>query len=214
MGVSRTGRLAVLVNFHERQPVGELSRGQLPVSFLTSNLPAKQWTADTLEEHAEALALAGGFMMMYGEVIPDKAGQIAPLQMLSNRQPPATLLGDDCPTLSMSNGPLSDKTWTKTDALTKAFAPLTKMHGDEFVDSCFRLLSTVSVTTELTLSNVRTTVFVPRCELPDGPYATRTQTVVLVDHSGKLTYLEKTLGAHAGNPDAVVEPSAEQFIIK
>lgn len=214
MGISETGRLAVLVNFHEKHPVGELSRGMLPVSYLTSQMPATEWAQDTRSVHADALKLAGGFMMMFGDVHPSN-GEISSLELLSNRLPPAVLLGDDCPVLAMSNGPLDDKSWEKTDTLVEAFKPLLELHGDEFIKQCFRLLSTTCVGDELTIDDIRKTVFVPRCNLPGGgPYATRTQTVVLIDRKGQATYLEKTLGPEAGDPYAQVEPVVEQFNIK
>lgn len=213
MGVSDTGRLAVLVNFHEKQPIGELSRGLLPVSYLTSQMSATDWANNTRSLHADALKLAGGFMMMFGDITPTN-GEIQPLELLSNRQPPEVLLGDDCPVLCMSNGPLSDKSWEKTETLARAFEPLLSLHGDEFIKQCFKLLSTTCVADTLTIEDIRKTVFVPRCQLPGGPYATRTQTIVLVDRKGQVTYMEKTLGPEAGDPDAQVEPVVEQFNIK
>lgn len=90
IGITKTGRLAVLLNFHEPNAhniKGLISRGLFPKEFLQSNLDPATWIDREYEKYGEeGLAQAGGFTMFCGVVhkLPNGKG-IEPFHLLSNR---------------------------------------------------------------------------------------------------------------------------------
>lgn len=80
IGISTSGRLAVLLNCHEdsrEQAISKISRGLFPKEFLTSDLPTQEWISHTVESYgAQGLAQAGGFTMFCGVLDPEHPDRI------------------------------------------------------------------------------------------------------------------------------------------
>lgn len=96
IGVTSTGKIAVLVNYREVGLfVSEVSRGILPLEYLTSDLTDDEQWYNTLEEKLSKATIAGtpakldqigGFSLVYGKVEVDAAtGRLKPLNIMSNR---------------------------------------------------------------------------------------------------------------------------------
>lgn len=92
IGVSKSGKIAVLVNYREESMIwGSVSRGILPIDYLTSNVPDDEWyytLEDRLSKRANRptkLADVGGFTLLYGQLKLDKNGKLEPLNIISNR---------------------------------------------------------------------------------------------------------------------------------
>lgn len=100
IGISKQGRLAILLNFHElnsQQHKGSVSRGLFPKEFLQSDLPTQEWIADAHERYGEeGLKNSGGFTMLCGVLRQSKTNKdrIEPFGLLSNRGAPALKLFD------------------------------------------------------------------------------------------------------------------------
>lgn len=95
IGVTSDGRVAALVNYREEDlQISEVSRGILPLEYLTSNLLDDKWF-ETLEESLShknvnnlpvLLSKIGGFSLFYGALDFDKeTGEVKPLNIMSNR---------------------------------------------------------------------------------------------------------------------------------
>lgn len=95
IGVTDLGRVAVLVNYSEPgMSISEVSRGVLPIEYLTSNLDDEIWYENLEETLAQKVAvekkrvlnLIGGFTLVYGKLELDpKTNKIKPLNIISNR---------------------------------------------------------------------------------------------------------------------------------
>ncbi|KAF5132519.1 hypothetical protein DV495_001214 [Geotrichum candidum] len=100
IGISKQGRLAILLNFHElnsQQHKGAISRGLFPKEFLQSDLSTQDWIAATHERYGdEGLKSSGGFTMLCGVLRQAKNNKdrIEPFGLLSNRGAPALKLFD------------------------------------------------------------------------------------------------------------------------
>lgn len=72
IGISKTGRLCVLLNLHEsadKKHIGEVSRGLFTKEFLRSDLDPKEWIEKEHSKYGEeVLARAGGFTMFCGVI--------------------------------------------------------------------------------------------------------------------------------------------------
>ena len=90
MGVTRSGRIAVLTNYHEESSaaaaMGVRSRGAVVTSFLTAPPSATDEWIHTADASGE-LAGAGGFSMLCGTLRPGRApgANLEPLAIVSNR---------------------------------------------------------------------------------------------------------------------------------
>lgn len=95
IGVTDLGRLAVLVNYSEPgMSISEVSRGVLPIEYLSSDLDDESWYENLEEtlaqkvavEKKRVLSLIGGFTLVYGKLEVDpKTNKIKPLNIISNR---------------------------------------------------------------------------------------------------------------------------------
>ncbi|KAI5951115.1 hypothetical protein KGF54_004189 [Candida jiufengensis] len=94
IGVTTTGKIAVLVNYRDldtEMTLCEVSRGVLPLSYLKSNLSDEEWREQLMSEvenndNKIDITKIGGFSLLYGHLKLDSQTQkIEHLNILSNR---------------------------------------------------------------------------------------------------------------------------------
>ncbi|ABN65260.2 predicted protein [Scheffersomyces stipitis CBS 6054] len=95
IGVTTSGKVAVLVNYREidhAHSLSEVSRGILPLDYLCTNKSADKWhrTLESSLSHVTRgkveLSQIGGFSLVYGQLsIDPKTGKLNHLNILSNR---------------------------------------------------------------------------------------------------------------------------------
>lgn len=90
IGVTKTGRLGLLVNYKEGEDdVGsdaKLSRGAIVQDFLNLELDPPLWQDDFYARYADVLPTMGGFSFLFGQLDFHKdTTRICPLQIISNR---------------------------------------------------------------------------------------------------------------------------------
>ncbi|ANB15697.1 hypothetical protein AWJ20_3336 [Sugiyamaella lignohabitans] len=222
--MSKTGRIAVLLNIHEendsdasRNPV---SRGLFAKDFLSSgtDVSTKHWIEKTTETYGEeGLKRAGGFTLFCGRVETDpecKRILHEPFGLFSNRGDKASWVLSSAPEVArehlehaldrehgicvVSNG--TDQTWEKLEIGRRLLKQLIdnqdNYDDNDLIEQLFAILSHDTYPLEEpTVYNLRKSIFIPTAkELYNGIYGTRTQTVVLIDTHGNVKYIEKNLG--------------------
>ncbi|AOA62656.1 hypothetical protein PP7435_CHR2-0525 [Komagataella phaffii CBS 7435] len=129
IGITTTGRLAVLVNYRDPIEVnhrGKVSRGLLPISYLTCAKPNKagkeeaskkvrpstkvsygecshgvqDWPDDFIQKELKSI---GGFSLMYGQLSMGDDGRICPLSVFTNRSTKRTKVFVDADQFGLSN---------------------------------------------------------------------------------------------------------------
>lgn len=168
IGITSTGKLAVLVNYCEpNATISEVSRGVLPIEYLTSDLDDEAWY-DSLEETLGAkvavekqkvLNRIGGFTLVYGKLEFDpETKQIHPLNIISNRGDRGKIhagcdLSGDLhklvalqKTFAVSNS-LYYEPWEKVQLGCRSLSDLIKgsvasdYSHEQLVEGCFEVLS-------------------------------------------------------------------------
>jgi uncharacterized protein with NRDE domain len=199
--MTRTGRVAALLNCHEEtsaEAVSKVSRGLFTKDYLKSDLDTKTWMANTIAQYgSEGLAQAGGFTMFCGQVVLSE-GRVGPFGLFSNRANPTWVLNKGYNSICVSNG--VDESWNKTEMgdrlLQTAVAEGVNDDEDRLVDKLFGILSTNTYPIDNGMTpvyNLRKSIFIPKIEFEGADYGTRTQTVILVDVAGTTRYIEKNL---------------------
>ncbi|PCG99211.1 Protein of unknown function DUF833 [Penicillium occitanis (nom. inval.)] len=242
MGITKQGKVAVLTNYREAAPIGNISRGAIVNDFLTEPPTAlgegteeKQRTTRAFVQdmiNSQMATRAGGFSLVCGRV-----GE--PLAIISNRMADnidsttwiASTRGE---TVGLSNTFLKDRTWPKIikgevlmkraiDAHIASYPDYQGTTGEEEDDLIKRLFSVLSTDTMPRLSNtepikeqymnqLKESIFIPllgdRAQFEaeadqlakmglegytSGLYGTQKQTVLLVDHAGRVKYVERSL---------------------
>lgn len=249
MGITKQGRVAVLTNYREAAPIGNISRGAIVNDFLTEP-PSPEGGNGTKEGkeqrttrafvqdmiNSQMATKAGGFSLVCGRV-----GE--PLAIISNRMADnidattwiASTRGE---TVGLSNTFLKDRTWPKIvngeilmkSAIDAHIASYPHHHHHQHTwsagaedDLIRRLFSVLSTDTMPRLSNtepikeqymdqLQESIFIPllgdRAQFEaeadqlakmglagytSGLYGTQKQTVLLVDHAGRVKYVERSL---------------------
>ena len=187
MGVSRSGRFGVVTNYRELEPPPSSdapSRGDLVTGFLASGQPA----ASCLEALRGRAGRYAGFSLLVGDA--------RELHYFTNRNgQPATPLAPG--TYGLSNH-LLDSPWPKLLRARQALARLVTDDGLE-PDRLFALLADREPAAEDE---------VPDTGLPrdweralsapfvaHGRYGTRASTLLLIEHSGRVTMHERRFDA-------------------
>lgn len=249
MGVTKQGRVAVLTNYREAAPIGNISRGAIVNDFLTeppSTPPSgggdakkkgqgQRTTRAFVQDmiNSQLATKAGGFSLVCGRV-----GE--PLAIISNRMSDnidsttwiASTRGE---TVGLSNTFLKDRTWPKIingeilmkstiDAHIAAYPTSQKAGGgkeeDDLIERLFSVLSTDTLPRlsntepikEQYMNQLQESIFIPllgdRAQFEaeadqlakmglagytSGLYGTQKQTVLLVDHNGRVKYVERSL---------------------
>lgn len=250
MGITKQGRVAVLTNYQEAAPIGNISRGAIVNDFLTES-PTPSPEGGTEEKKAgregqrttrafvqdminsQMASKAGGFSLVCGRV-----GE--PLAIISNRMADnidsttwiASTRGE---TVGLSNTFLKDRTWPKIikgeilmksaiDAHIAAYPnhqqSLAEKGEDDLIKRLFSVLSTDTMPRlpstepikEQYMDQLKESIFVPllgdRAQFEaeadqlakmglagyiSGLYGTQKQTILLVDHAGRVKYVERSL---------------------
>lgn len=228
IGVLRSGRVAVLVNYREQTTQadavfgGAVLRGVMANSFLELLELPTDWA-----RHLTGIDKVGGFLFVFGQLAPTPEFYVMSNRGLAPVQP---LFGLE-PTIGISNSLLHDP-WPKVaigkSALDKCVAQLVRelWLESQLVDGLFGVLATDTYTltdNDLTnFDNLRNSVFIPPLETHLYPqrtncigtyYGTRTHTLVLCDHHGNITYHERDL--YVGDlPQPQPRDSAHTFAIE
>lgn len=176
IGVSSDGRLAVLVNYREKEKItGKVSRGILPLEYLVSDLQDDEWY-NGLEERMNTksgvtgkptkLSEIGGFSLLYGQLQLDENFKLRPLNLMSNRGERGKVhsqevLLDDMhdhfhrqETFGLSNS-LYYMPWSKVELGRRKLAGLArravaqKYSQEELIESCFEILSSDTYDAEI-----------------------------------------------------------------
>ncbi|GME84718.1 unnamed protein product [Ambrosiozyma monospora] len=88
LGVTKTGKIAVLVNYREnlqKNPISKISRGLIPQLFLKSELSPEKWHSQ-IKQQTNNFKDVGGFSLLFGYLQFDKRNEtIRPLHIMSNR---------------------------------------------------------------------------------------------------------------------------------
>lgn len=176
IGVDNTGRLAVLVNYREEGDIiSEISRGVLPINYITSNEDDDTWYNNLGTSLASMigskepveLKRIGGFSLLYGQ-LKLKDGKIGKLNIISNKGDRGTIfesvdLNSDSnkedllhmkeKTMGLSNS-LFYEPWQKVNSGVKLLHELiqesSQFTQQQLVDKLFQLLSTDTFDQSLT----------------------------------------------------------------
>ena len=225
LGATTDGRVAALTNFHEPDPgpPAAVSRGAMAAAFLAP-APADVGTADTAAFvhgllSGEGARGAGGFSLVCGRVG-------APLAVVSNRMRAAEevgWIGAGVPAVGLSNAAFGDRSWPKVVRGEEALAEVVRRAEagrwarEKLVGELFGVLSSnampppeAGVSFEEMTHRARESIFLPligrdgaveskEVAADSGLYGTQKQTVVLVDRSMQVTFVERTLYDEEGN---------------
>ncbi|KAK6456579.1 NRDE protein-domain-containing protein [Scheffersomyces xylosifermentans] len=167
IGVTTTGKIAVLVNYREDHPFSEVSRGILPLAYLCSSKPDDKWHKNLEASLSHvckgkvSLNQIGGFSLVYGDLAIDaKTGKLDHLNILSNRGDHGHIHSTTAADLDSDlHGDISGRTtfglsnslyyepWKKVKLGESMLHNLMKeakqaeFSQEELVEECFRILS-------------------------------------------------------------------------
>lgn len=190
LGVTRTGRIAVLTNFREDTPPPPtaVSRGEIIKKFLTEDesVSTEDFVRGVIDDGVARDA--GGFSLVCGRVHPGTDGHSERLAVISNRarsgEEVPWICGDIVQTVGLSNTHFGDRSWPKVvkgeaellhaireDLTTRENKPVSLGNVEnEFVEKCFELLSDDELTRrglkaedglEAHILQLRNTILVP-----------------------------------------------------
>lgn len=242
MGVTKQGRVAVLTNYRESAPIGNVSRGAIVNDFLTEPSSStesgeKQRTTRAFVQDmisSQMATKAGGFSLVCGRI-----GE--PLAIISNRMSDnidstTWIASGRGETIGLSNTFLKDRTWPKIingeilmkSAIDAHIAAHSSDHKgatsreaeEDLIKRLFGVLSTDTMPRlpntepikEQYMDQLKESIFIPllgdRAKYEaeadqlakmglagynSGLYGTQKQTVILVDHAGRVKYVERSL---------------------
>ena len=236
LGITKQGRIAVLTNFREDEPVqpDAKSRGAIVNSYLTVPADSDETTEHYIDRlvACERLKGVGGFSLVCG-----RAGE--PLAVISNRTPSVEgtdwIVKERGETIGLSNTAFGDRSWPKVlkgeDHLSAAikYSVALGKSKDDFVEALFQVLRNDNLPRkkgigwETYVVELRKSIFIPAIggngvlestaqdlataksghkvaveemttegEGGGSVYGTQKHTVVLVDHQGRVTFVERS----------------------
>ncbi|KAI8080551.1 NRDE protein-domain-containing protein [Thamnidium elegans] len=196
LGITKEGRFAALTNFRETNFQGEVSRGVLVRDFLWSSE-----TVHTAVQHVKDQQTSfGGFSL----VCFDFAKQPTEMEYYTNREnQPITELEPGI-VYGLSNSVLT-MPWPKVKQGQEILKDiLSKYDGEdeeEMTEALFDLLGTSKPMNDPThlpqvLTDLSERICIPKFDFPiktikQPTYATKTSTVVLIDHNNRVTFIER-----------------------
>ncbi|KAL0088380.1 NRDE protein-domain-containing protein [Phycomyces blakesleeanus] len=221
LGITRQGRFAALTNFREQNFKGKLSRGILVRDFLTADVD--QVSADDYVSNLERRAGDfGGFNLICVDL-----GRKADMVYFGNRGDASRTVLEKGVSYGLSNSTLTSP-WPKVNRGCEMFNSILNSSTDkteeQFIEDLFKLLRTSSPLTNVydlnqVMVDITERIFVPLFRnsefMSSASYGTRTSTVVLVDHQGNTTFVERDIYSAVANEEGKVEyvprnPSLDQ----
>ncbi|KAI7891233.1 NRDE protein-domain-containing protein [Mucor mucedo] len=195
LGITKQGRFAALTNFREPNFRGQVSRGVLVRDFLCGN-ESVHAAIDNVVNHKIEF---GGFNLVYFDLSKSPTD----MAYCTNREDqqvrelkPGVIYG-------LSNSILTNP-WPKVKKGEALLADILKKNPesdeDTMVELLFDLLRTsepMNDTTDITqvFSDLSERICIPKFDFPadlaEPTYATKTSTVVLVDHENRVTFVER-----------------------
>ena len=184
LGITRDGAFGAVTNYRgggARNPAR--SRGELVASYLRGRQRPADYVAGVRRE-ADAY---NGFNLL--------AGNPAELHFLSNRSDRGGVVEPGVHGLSNH---LLDTPWPKVERGKKRLAELLGTRAQELIDGLFDLLGERSFAPDNALPETGVGLARERVLSPafiiSPAYGTRSSTVLLVDHHGKVTFIERSFG--------------------
>ncbi|CAJ0827257.1 5696_t:CDS:2 [Entrophospora sp. SA101] len=206
LGISRNGRFAAITNYQERlREKMPLSRGLVVKKILESSDDNSNSNGNnkSLEQCMSELSLEidkYGGLNLFTVDLKDSIKAF----YLNNRENVEIRQLEKGMVYGLSNTIL-EKPWPKVnygiEKLKFILKEVDEQDEDELVKRLFELLSTVTPSQEpidenikylADLLHLRYTIRVPKYDV-DGPYATRTSTIILVDYDNNVLFIEKNL---------------------
>lgn len=197
MGITRQGRFAAITNYRDPTSLaGPLSRGELVTNYLTSTQPP----ADFITHCATTNQRYSGYNLIAGT--PTELYYHS--NKLENSKPQPLSAG----TYGLSNH-LLNTPWPKVTETVQALSGWIKQHQKERqVEDLFRILGNTQQAADEDLPDTgigydkEKALSARFIDLPH--YATRSSTVLLVDHQQKVQFFERTY--RAAGPNSTVLP--------
>ncbi len=183
LGITRTGRFAAITNYRdkEKQKSDAPSRGELVAGFLNSNLSS--------DEFAASIHDTAGSYNGYNLIFGDKSS----LNYFSNKTNKHLRL---TPGIYGLSNHLLDTPWPKVEKSKKSF---TKILNKENIspEDLFEILSDKSVPPDELLPDTGVGLEIERAVSPvfvsTPMYGTRSSTVIFINRSNALLFMEKSL---------------------
>ncbi len=205
MGVSRGGRFAALTN--HRDPSSQRddapSRGELVGDFLSSSRPP----VETLRRIGESSRRFNGFNLLAADWRADPAG----LWVVSNRDPSPVRTVE--PGVHGLSNALLDTAWPKVEHATRALRDAIDANDglEPLIAELFTMLADRGIADDARLPATGVPLDVERAlsasfiRMPG--YGTRASTVLVVDRTGRATFVERRR-----EPDAPIDESRFSFV--
>jgi uncharacterized protein with NRDE domain len=182
LGITRDGAFAAVTNYRSggaRNPAR--SRGELVANYLRG----RQGPADYVAEVRREAAAYNGFNLL--------AGNPAELHFLSNRSDRGGIVEPGVHGLSNH---LLDTPWPKVERGKKRLTELLSSRTQELIDGLFDLLGERGFAPDDALPETGVGVARERILSPafiiSPAYGTRSSTVLLLDHHGEVTFIERS----------------------
>jgi uncharacterized protein with NRDE domain len=193
LGITRTGRIAALTNFREQESkrAEAPSRGNLVSDFLLCRKKPVPYL-DQISANAQRY---NGFNLL--------VGQSANIYYYSNRARGIRALG---PGIHGLSNHLLDTPWPKVEKGKQALRAVLARESIDPEDLFYFLLDRTAAPDEhlpdtgvgLELERMLSPIFIG-----SPGYGTRSSTVILLDRTGRVTFIEKSFQNVAENPSAV-----------
>lgn len=207
-------KFSILVNFREglKESINPVSRGVLPLDYVVSGSITRSQFLNELSakyNDGDLLTKIGGFNLLFGDLKNNS------FDIISNKNnSDFKIFTRNAEYHGLSNSSF-DEPWVKVKTGVKCLEELTQGYNKEegpvdkekFIEQLFELLSlntleNITEDFEGNFKNIENTIFVPPLKVRDftrnNPlagelYGTRTQTIILVDKMGGITYVERNL---------------------
>lgn len=193
-GVTREGRIAAVTNYRDPKAhrEGARSRGELVAGFLAGDATPARWM-EHLQRNGHGY---NGFNLIFG----DGNG----LHYHSNRGEAESPLATGIHGLSNH---LLDTPWPKVARGKDALAQLLATADDPGVDDLFTILADRTPAPDHLLPDTGVGIERERLLSPlfitSPTYGTRSSTVILMDRSGRFTFVERSYNGNADHPRTV-----------
>lgn len=193
LGITKDGRFAAVTNFREPSaPAGTKSRGDLTKDFLEGRETAENY----LRKIESEKTVYSGFNLLVGEFGEDKKE----IFYFSNRggeikKPAAAIYG-------LSNASL-DTNWHKVETGKAKLAEILRKNDEVSAADLFQILSNRTIAADEKLPNTGIGTMRERvlssAFIETEIYGTRSSSVLLIENSGKIKFIEKTFVGAAGD---------------